>query len=254
MLNSCDLKIILCRLSAILMAMSLVSACSTILPKQQSAKLPINTAENTPASATLERVDKTLLKDYLFQGLQALDAQHLSEPFQNSAVDFFTRALDVDPDNQMAKDGLSRVADRYLTLAKEAAADGSFSVSNTYLSKARRFGGDAIPAQLEQKVYTKPRSPQKQTGKSQSKAKKMSNEFLLPVVDLDKRGERINLRLTEIAVKAMRADSRITIEARNDAEGRWIYQQMRSVLVDYRLRGNIVRGSIPKVTLIDLTN
>jgi ABC-type branched-subunit amino acid transport system substrate-binding protein len=69
---------------------------------------------------------------------------------------------------------------------------------------------------------------------------------------LDERGDAIVWRLTEIAVKAMRAKSRITIVSRSDAEGRWMYQQMREVLAEYRLRGNIVQGQVPKIILIDL--
>jgi hypothetical protein len=31
-----------------------------------------------------------------------------------------------------------------------------------------------------------------------------------------------------------------------------MYQQMREVLAEYRLRGNIVQGQVPKIILIDL--
>lgn len=185
---------------------------------------------------------RDVLKELLFAGLTALDNDHLTEPREGSAADYFGQVLDVAPDNAIALDGMRRLVARYVSLAEQAYGNGARAAAEGYLRKAEPY---AIPAdglaQLRQRWAN-----------TQAVRAKPDNEFLLDVAALDARGEDITWRLTEIAVKAMRAESRITIVSRSDAEGRWIYQQMREVLAEYRLRGNIVQGQVPKVILIDL--
>lgn len=185
---------------------------------------------------------RDVLKELLFAGLTALDNDHLTEPREGSAADYFGQVLDVAPDNAIALDGMRRLVARYVSLAEQAYSNGARAAAEGYLRKAEPH---AIPAdgltQLRQRWAN-----------TQAVKAKSDNEFLLDVAALDARGEDITWRLTEIAVKAMRAESRITIVSRSDAEGRWIYQQMREVLAEYRLRGNIVQGQVPKVILIDL--
>ena len=188
---------------------------------------------------------RDILKELLFAGLTALDNDHLTEPREGSAADYFGQVLDVDPDNAIALDGLQRLVARYVALAQQAYQQGAREVAEGYLVRAepiaRRANSVASINNLRQSW-----------GRGPSERSVSRNEFLLEPVALDERGESIVWRLTEIAVKAMRANSRITIVSRNDAEGRWIYQQMREVLAEYRLRGNIVKGVTPKVILIDL--
>jgi hypothetical protein len=185
---------------------------------------------------------RDILKELLFAGLTALDNDHLSEPRDGSAADYFGQVLDVDPENAIALDGMRRLVARYVLLAERAQQNGAYDVARGYLKKAEPY---AIPDDGLEEL-------RRRWQQNSVKVAGPSNEFTLDPVALDARGEAIMLRLTEIAVKAMRASSRITIVARTDAEGRWIYQQMREVLPEYRLRGNIVQGQVPKVILIDL--
>ncbi|HSG61340.1 MAG TPA: hypothetical protein VLA24_07875 [Pseudomonadales bacterium] len=185
---------------------------------------------------------RDILKELLFAGLTALDNDHLTEPREGSAADYFGQVLDVDPDNAIALDGMRRLVARYMSLAERAYQNGALDVANAYLRKAEPYAipADGLPALRQQ------------WGRKNRVTGAPNNEFRLDTKALDARGDAIMLRLTEIAVKAMRGSSRITIVARSDAEGRWIYQQMREVLAEYRLRGNIVQGQVPKVILIDL--
>lgn len=219
-----------------------LTGCKTIPETPDDA--PSAVSVEPPRAAVVENVPpvRDILKELLFAGLTALDNDHLSEPREGSAADYFGQVLDVDPDNAMAFDGMRRLVARYVMLAERAHQNGAYEVALGYLKKAEPY---AIPddglAVLRQRWLQK---SVKKAGPS--------NEFMLDPVALDTRGEAVMLRLTEIAVKAMRASSRITIVARTDAEGRWVYQQMREVLPEYRLRGNIVQGQVPKVILIDL--
>ncbi len=76
--------------------------------------------------------------------------------------------------------------------------------------------------------------------------------FALASADLGARNAAIREELAAIARRAREADSRLLIVARNDAEGRWMYQQMREAVDGYRLRGNIEIAPRPRVVLIDL--
>ena len=192
------------------------------------------------AETTAENPVRDVLKELLFAGLTALDDDHLTEPRQGSAADYFGQVLDVDPDNTIALDGMRRLVARYKVLAERAYENGARDVAEAYLRKAAPYavaedGLEQLKAQWQKPVL-----------------RMRPNEFLLDPSALDERGDAIVWRLTEIAVKAMRAKSRITIVSRSDAEGRWMYQQMREVLAEYRLRGNIVQGQVPKIILIDL--
>jgi len=227
------------RRSGLLLMAAALSACIG-QPVKESEPVVMEKPASVPANVlSQQEIRRRLLNDLLFQGLQAVDADHLSEPYSESAVDYFGQVLDIEPDNKIAKDGMARVVQRYLSLADAALATGARHVARGYLDKAKRYGASQTELHLRQI-------------KSAPLAKVPANEFLLSEDDLDLREDAILLRLTEVAVRALRANSRITIVARSDEEGRWIYQRMREVLVDYRLRGNIVQGVVPKIILIDL--
>ncbi len=218
--------------------LGLVSGCGST-PGVPSAPV---VAEPVPEVVVQQAPVRDVLKELLFAGLTALDNDHLTEPREGSAADYFGQVLDVAPDNAIALDGMRRLVARYVSLAEQAFRNGARDAAEGYLRRAEPY---ALPADgLDQ---TRLRWSSVTATKTAAE-----NEYLLDVAALDARGEDVTWRLTEIAVKAMRAESRITIVSRSDAEGRWIYQQMREVLAEYRLRGNIVQGQVPKVILIDL--
>lgn len=235
-----DIFVELRRLAAIVMCFLLIGCVGSSV-KEDKPVIPEAPSTVPVKVKTAQEIRQQLINELLFQGLQAVDADHLSEPYSNSAVDFFGQVLDIEPANSIAVDGMRKVASRYLSMADSALANGARDVANNYLAKALRYG--ASQSEVDAR-----------TARQAASTKLPKNEFLLAEKDLDEKDDPIKLRLMELAVKAMRADSRLTIVARNDAEGRWIYQQMREYLVGYRLRGNIVQGQVPKVILIDMAN
>jgi hypothetical protein len=65
------------------------------------------------------------------------------------------------------------------------------------------------------------------------------------------RDPKLSESLQALALKVQRNDNAIVIVSRSDAEGRWIYQEMKKALPGYRLRGDIRIGKIPKIVLQD---
>jgi hypothetical protein len=74
------------------------------------------------------------------------------------------------------------------------------------------------------------------------------NDFKLPKNDLSRRNQNIKQLLSEIAQQAKLRSMAFLIVARDDKEGRWIYGEMRKSVPGYRLRGNIERGSEPRIS------
>jgi len=62
------------------------------------------------------------LPDLLYAGLQALDADRLLSPENNNAFNYFSRALVMDSDNEIAREGIAAIVARYLALARLAMA------------------------------------------------------------------------------------------------------------------------------------
>jgi hypothetical protein len=69
---------------------------------------------------------------------------------------------------------------------------------------------------------------------------------------LNARSAALAKRLEKLGERAKSANMRVIIRSRNDAEGRWIYQQMRKAPGEPRIRAELTIGSPPRVELVDL--
>ena len=136
---------------------------------------------------------------------------------------------------------------RYLALAREAAARSEYGKARALLERARLVDKDN--AQISALARDLTAQQVRQQADSQSK-KKSPNEFLLSAPLLDKRGSEIVAQLKEIARQAMSSGESLLIVARGDAEGRWIYRQMKQAVPGFRLRGDIKLGREAKVLLL----
>ncbi len=158
-------------------------------------------------------------------------------PYSDNAYDWYQQVLALDELNAEAHWGMQQMTARYLELAKQAFQSGLIDKAETFLRRAEKIS--ATPQQTE-------------ALRTQYRKQSPDNEFYLEQPALSARNEAIQLRLAELAQKAKEADLRLLIIARSDAEGRWIYQQMRDSVADYRLRGNIEIGLVPRIRLIAL--
>lgn len=211
----------------------------TKLPAVSTAPL-VKVAETPDLEALRKREEQSRLHQVrmlLAYAEQAFADDRLMVPRPDNAFDWYQRVLDIDEANAEAHWGMLQITERYLTLAKQAFTSGRRAKAELMLSRAEQVA--ATPAQSEEirKRYQKPLA---------------DNEFLLSAAELSNRSDTMKSLLYDLAKRAKEAESRMLIVARTDAEGRWIYQQMRQAITDYRLRGNIEIGLAPKVVLIDL--
>ena len=103
---------------------------------------PLPTAQR---SSALPDNESRLIADLLFAGLQALDADRLLTPVDDSAHGRFQRVLAYDPDNEIALQGLQDIVLRYVELAEDASRQGQFEEAAGFLDRAR-FVDETHPA------------------------------------------------------------------------------------------------------------
>jgi len=190
--------------------------------KAEVCELPAAAA--LPAERSSER--ERLLADLLFEGLQALDADRLLTPADDSAHGRFKRVLAYDPDNEIALQGLNDIVRRYAELAEQAALRGLFDQAEIYLERARFVNAEHAAIVDAESVLARERE---------------SGDlfFQLDASAVQDQSDTVLARLLEIAEQAREHQAFVLILAPSDVQARWIYNTMREAVDGYRLRGNI---------------
>ena len=167
-----------------------------------------------------------LIADLLFAGLQALDADRLLTPVDESAHGRFQRVLAYDADNEIALQGLQDIVLRYVELSEDASRQGQFEEAASFLDRAR-FVDETHPAIV-------------------AAAAVLENErasgdlfFVLDGNELRKQTAKIQQEIATIARQARDNEAFFLITAPSDDLARWIFGVMRASVPSYRLRGNI---------------
>jgi anti-anti-sigma regulatory factor len=168
-------------------------------------------------------IDEDRLDLLLEQGDRAFKAERLLTPIDDCAYDYYRAALLVAPDHPAALHGLERVADRYIGLAEQAAERGQFDTARSMLERAR-----IVDAQRPGIAETEALIELRKSAKRQ--------HVVLDAQQLAAHDAAIAAQLKQLGAKAKAEDAWVIIRARNDAEGRWIYQQLaqRGQLVSAR--------------------
>jgi hypothetical protein len=201
---------------------------------------PVMTATNLAA------VEKQLvITGLLAQAERDVLADRLMSPYGNNAYDRFQGVLKLQPENAQAKSGLQLIILRYVTLAREALKRDKPARAKTLLAAAQRINGqNPLLSELQAAVD--------ETISRQARLKGMDsdNEFILSRRDLNVRSDALKSLLRSLAQRIQQSDESVLIVARNDLEGRWLYQQLRLAATGYRVRGNIRVAAEPKIVLL----
>ncbi|ACE85943.1 tetratricopeptide repeat protein [Cellvibrio japonicus] len=194
----------------------------------------------------METQQEHAIRMLLLNGEYTLSQDQLLTPANDNAFDYFRAVLKLDPNNQRAKGGIQGIVLRYVDLARQAAARGQYERATTMLNNARIVDPDnllikEVSEGLREQIKSAP-PPTPYRGNP--------DEYLLEASLLGKEDPRILARLNEIAQKLKATDGLAMIVARNDVEGRWIYQQLRAAVPGYLVRGDIQIGNPPRVKLV----
>jgi len=231
---NCDSRILK---SAIVAALFSIISCApqikpAVQPEYEAGAKPAVNRSDTRASEDNE------LLSLLAQAKTAFSNDRLMRPKEDNAYRWYSQMLKIDENNLEAHNGMHTITARYFELAEHAYDAGRYNRAMLMLDRAAKVS--ANPQRIDElRVRYRPPVSAK-------------NEFRLPVGHLNARNEELLHYLDQLTTQLVEAQSRLLIIARSDAEGRWIYQRMRSYAGGHRLRGDIKIGSIPAVIMIDL--
>lgn len=92
-----------------------------------------------------------------------MQARRLTTPAGNNAFEKYRKVLTEDPDNHEAREGLQRIFDLYLMIAKNSLAEGKIEHAKTMLSRARKIDPDSsrlrqTRLEIEKRIKQRPSS------------------------------------------------------------------------------------------------
>lgn len=202
----------------------ILSACQAPQPEAPTPAAP------TPAKSAPD-IRKIVA---LFEAAEAaLRADHLTYPEAGSAYVLFQEILALDPGHEAAQRGLERIVERYVELAMSALERRQFASARSYLSRARIID---------------PGHPSIEPSAEQIRLIMSAQRDVLRIdrIALAVKDAQLQAQLRDFA-GAAKPGCRFTISARNDGEGRWIYQTMSAAVTDTRLRAQVRIQAPPQV-------
>ncbi|MFT6915010.1 MAG: hypothetical protein ACJAWL_001309 [Motiliproteus sp.] len=180
----------------------------------------------TSILALLARADRAILNN------------RLAKPRGDSASDYYHQVLNLQPGYEEALLGLDKIVDRYLQYRLAAQWQGNEERARHYLALARR----ADPG--SEKV--------RQAGSESRPGTSASARYIpLDPQQLKSRSADLVVVLGPLGDRIKAADTRVTIEAPTDGQGRWVYQQLNKRHEEYRIRANLRLEKQPGVRLLD---
>ena len=216
----------------------LFSACQNTQDSRiiyTGAPLPTPAPEPEPEPVESEAIRRArMLADLLYEARLAYEDNRLMTPASNNAYDRYRTALDIDPGNAVALQGLVDIALRYGELATVAINQGQYDNAANLLAR-----GERVQPGREELALVRQRL--EQAGQNETET------FALDPAGLDDQSLELLTQLGEIAQHIRNREATFLINARSDAEGRWIYRIMREAVGGYRLRGNIALSGTPSI-------
>ncbi|WP_237567728.1 hypothetical protein [Microbulbifer hydrolyticus] len=167
-------------------------------------------------------------------------------PAGASAYDFYLQVQQLDPGNTQAAAGIQILVMQLVERARDALRQRSFGEVNSLLNRADEIApGNPLSKEVRdqlQREQTRARQDVTLDGPG-------AQTVTLPVKELGARSDTMVEMLNAIAQRIREHQLRVVIVARSDAEGRWIYSQLRQAVPGYRVRGDIKLGNPPRLLL-----
>lgn len=209
---------------------------------EQEVQTPV--VQQAPVPVVLTAQQK-VINSLLSEADYCLSQNRLLNPIADNAHDRYRSVLLMDPENERAKVGLQTISLRFVDLAREAAKRGNISEAQTMIRYARSIDNNPVVQDAAETL--------RKQGGSVVSAKPYTpgeGEVVLDAKLLQAKDPQITTQLVGVAQKAKQTDQFVLITARTDAEGRFIYQQLRNAVPGYLVRGDIKIGSPARVKLV----
>jgi hypothetical protein len=175
----------------------------------------------------------------------ALSMQSLTEPVSENAYDLYRAVLIMEPSNLRGQEGIKKVADAFPSQVEEAIVGKQYDAALRKLQKGLiLFPASAQLKQMEAQV--------KAAKFAQAQAAAKSTTITLPASQLSAKAPAVEATLQNLGKRVVASGEVLTIYARNDEEGRWIYKTIKEA-AGARIRADIKISSAPSIQLLPAT-
>ena len=209
------------------------------------------------AQASLQGLSTTnsIVDTLLNQADRALRQNRLTTPESDNAYDRFQSVLMLDPDNSQARSGLQSILIIYAQLVRDdikstrlTAARSRLKLMNSYYPR------NALVTDLNARLRSaevKYRAHRVKQDRSAPVRKEEKNyrEYAISAKELKNKSADLVDQLARVAQELAKTDESVLIYARSDADGRWMYKQLKKSSGNYRIRGDIRIGT-PKLRIL----
>lgn len=162
---------------------------------------------------------------------------HLIYPARGSAMSIYHDVLFYQPDNEHALAGLARLAEHFLVQAQTALDQDQLLKAESMVSKARMIYPDYPP------VATMAR--QIDLVASAERTRETLDWRLV-----SERSPTLTPKLKRLGSIAKTGNCRVTINVSNDAEGRWVFQQLNAAPGERRVRAQVKIASPAAIDIL----
>lgn len=176
------------------------------------------------------------IQQLLEEAYYAFIESRLTTPVEDNAYFRYLQVLSIDPSSEDANRGISNIVEQYLDWSLESLQNRNFRAATNYLNKARSVD------------ESHPNITAVATRITEHRNSKEEN-YLLDPSGLTNRSISTRTELGSIAVRMQKTSATIIISARNDSEGRWLYQQLNDQ-TDSRVKARFEQSSKPSIRLI----
>ncbi len=199
-----------------------ISGCQA--PTTVAPQLPIQTEPEPPPPPP--NIERQLLFKLLDSADAAIADDRLTFPQGDNALDFYHQILAIQPDQEDALRGLEQLVEIYVKMAQEALDYERYATARSMLARAQLI----VPGHLS----IEPTQAQIRLIEDAQKT-----QLKLDQQALNNQAMTLKAELQSLGSSPAQSQCRFVIYAKNDPQGRWIYQQLASAKPDSRLRAEI---------------
>ncbi len=107
--------------------------------RKQEAERLILEAEARRKQDEEKRQKEEIINNLLSQAEEGINALRLTSPEGGNAQENYNKVLELDPENTQAKQGMQKIADKYIELARQATDSGNFEKALANLDRAEQI-------------------------------------------------------------------------------------------------------------------
>tara|TARA_B110000977_G_C11032169_1_gene475708 strand:+ start:1126 stop:1719 length:594 start_codon:yes stop_codon:yes gene_type:complete len=169
---------------------------------------------------------------------KAIERGRFIAPQFDNANGYYRKVLVLDAGNEQALAGIQNLIEILSLKAKQSLEIDRIRDYRVYTSWIEQIAPSS-PVLAELNAL----DPDRQTS---------GDSWTIAVSDLKARNSNAKKSIKQAALTAKAYQSRVKIIAPTDADGRWIYQQMRSVADEYLFRSSLIIGDKAKIVVLDV--